>query len=65
MVGRAFTFGSVHCRGVRLCEPCATMQRYAERPILRELVHRGGLRADVLEPGVIRVGDTVEVTDAG
>jgi hypothetical protein len=65
MVGRAFTIGSVHCRGVRLCEPCATMQRYAERPILRELVHRGGLRADVLEPGVIRVGDTVEVTDAG
>lgn len=65
MVGHDFTIGSVPCRGIRLCEPCATMQLYAERPILRALVHRGGLRADVLEPGEIRVGDTVAVTDAG
>lgn len=59
MVGREFTIGTVRCRGIRLCEPCATMQRYSGRPILRALVHRGGLRADVLEPGQISVGDQI------
>ncbi len=64
MVGRDFVIGSVPCRAIRLCEPCATMLRYTERSVLRPLVHRGGLRADVLEPGEIRVGDTVAVSDS-
>jgi hypothetical protein len=59
LVGRRFTIGAVECRGTRLCEPCATLDRYADRPLLRPLVHRGGLRADVLGEGEIRVGDTV------
>jgi MOSC domain-containing protein YiiM len=61
LVGANFTIGSVRCRGIRLCEPCATLHHYADRPILRPLVHRGGLRADVLEPGDIRVGDPIAV----
>jgi hypothetical protein len=61
MVGQEFVIGSVRCRGVRLCEPCASMQVYADRPILRPLVHRGGLRADFLQPGEINVGDTIEL----
>ena len=32
---------------------------YSERPLLRPLVHRGGLRADILGDGTIRVGDQV------
>ncbi len=59
MVGQDFTVGSVRFRGIRLCEPCAAMQRYSGRAILRPLVHRGGLRADVLEQGEIRVGDQI------
>jgi MOSC domain-containing protein len=59
LVGYEFKIGPVRCRGIRLCEPCATMQRYAGRPIVRALVHRGGLRADVLEPGEIHVGDPI------
>jgi hypothetical protein len=59
MVGSEFAIGSIRCRGIRLCEPCATMQRYADRPILRPLVHRGGLRADILNPGEIHVGDQI------
>jgi hypothetical protein len=35
------------------------IQRYAERPLLRPLVHRGGLRADILADGELRVGDEV------
>jgi hypothetical protein len=61
IVGREFMIGSVRFRGIRLCEPCATLQRYSERTILRPLVHRGGLRADVLERGEIHVGDRVEL----
>jgi hypothetical protein len=34
---------------------------YASRLVLRPLVHRGGLRPDILEDGVIRVGDRVRV----
>jgi len=59
LVGRRFAIGVVQCRGMRLCEPCATLDRYAERPLLRSLVHRGGLRADILVAGEMRVGDMV------
>ena len=58
-VGHEFTIGPIRCRGMRLCEPCTVVQGYASRPVLRELVHRGGLRADILEDGVISVGDEV------
>jgi hypothetical protein len=58
-VGHEFALGPVRCRGTRLCEPCTVVQGYASRPVLLELVHRGGLRADILESGVIHVGDEV------
>lgn len=57
LVGREFTIGGVHCRGMRLCEPCTVIDRYASRALLRPLVHRGGLRADILSDGEIRLGD--------
>ncbi len=59
LVGHEFTIGDVRCRGMRLCEPCTVVQRYAGRPVLRPLVHRGGLRADILRDGEIHVGDPV------
>lgn len=62
LVGREFSIGAVRCRGMRLCEPCTVAQRYAARPVLRALVHRGGLRADILEDGQLAVGDEVRAT---
>ena len=62
LVGVEFTVGDVPCRGMRLCEPCVVAQRYASRPVLRGLVHRGGLRADILGDGWIRLGDPVRAT---
>ena len=59
LVGRRFRVGEVECVGRRLCEPCAQLQRLTHPGILRDLVHRGGLRADVLGDGAIRVGDEV------
>jgi len=62
LVGHEFTVGQTRCRGMRLCEPCTVVQRYAGRPVLRELVHRGGLRADILEGGQIKRGDEVRAS---
>ena len=61
LVGHEFTVGRLRCRGTRLCEPCIVIERYASRKILRPLVHRGGLRADILDDGTISVGDAVSV----
>lgn len=61
LVGREFMIGQVRCRGMRLCEPCRVMDGYASRPLLRALVHRGGLRADILDDGEIHVGDRISV----
>ena len=60
LVGRDFRVGEVTLRGIRLCEPCAHMAEMTHKEVLRGLVHRGGLRAQVLKSGMIRVGDTVE-----
>ena len=61
LVGRRFTVGEVECLGQRLCEPCAHLERLSKPGLLRRLVHRGGLRADVVSGGVIRVGDPLRL----
>jgi MOSC domain-containing protein YiiM len=60
LVGRRFRIGSVECVGRRLAEPCAHLERLARPGLLRPLLHRGGLRADITEGGVFRVGDEIE-----
>jgi len=65
LVGRRFTVGEVEAVGVELAEPCTKLQRLSGEPgVLRGLVHRGGLRADVLKGGQIRIGDAVSPSDA-
>lgn len=65
LVGSEFTIGGLRCRGMRLCEPCTVVDGYASRPILRALVHRGGLRADILEEGEFTLGDEVMPSPGG
>lgn len=60
LIGRRFRVGEVECFGQRRCEPCAHLERLTHPGVLRGLVHRGGLRADMLSDGEIRVGDHVE-----
>jgi hypothetical protein len=59
LVGRRFRIGDVLCEGRRLCEPCVHLDRLSGPGILRPLIHRGGLRADVLTDGEIRLGEPV------
>jgi hypothetical protein len=63
LVGKSFRVGDVECLAQRLCEPCAHLERLtaqAGKPgTLRALIHKGGLRADVISGGEIRVGDPI------
>lgn len=59
LVDRTFTIGGVTLRGIELCEPCGHLERLTEPGVRAGLVHRGGLRAQILEGGTILVGDTV------
>lgn len=60
LIGERFRIGSVVCLGQRRAEPCAHLERLVGSGTMRRLVHRGGLRADVLTDGPIRIGDVVE-----
>jgi MOSC domain-containing protein YiiM len=59
LVGERFKVGGVECVGQELCEPCDHLQRLTRQGVLRGLVHRGGLRADIVSGGRIAVGDSV------
>lgn len=59
LIGVRFRVGDAVLLGRRRCEPCALLQRLTRPGVLRALVHRGGLRADVVDAGTIRVGDEV------
>lgn len=59
LVGRDFTLGELRCRGSRLCEPCLHLDKLNHGGVLRPLVHRGGLRADIVAGGMVRVGDVL------
>jgi hypothetical protein len=59
LLGHDFTIGAVVCRAQRLAEPCAHLERLTEPGILRPLVHRAGIRADILVGGEIAVGDRI------
>ena len=60
LVGREFQVGEAILRGLRLCEPCAHLEKLTHRDVIRGLRHRGGLRAQILTGGTIKVGDRVE-----
>jgi MOSC domain-containing protein YiiM len=59
LVGERFIVGGVECVGQELCEPCNHLQGLTQQGVLRGLVHRGGLRADIVSGGRIAVGDQV------
>jgi len=60
LVEKEFWIGDVKARGLRLCEPCSHLQRLSHPKVLPGLVHRGGLRAQILTEGIIRVGEIVK-----
>jgi len=59
LVGKTFQVGEVVLRGIRLCEPCQNLAGLTQAGVLPGLIHRGGLRAEIINEGIIRVGDPI------
>lgn len=59
LVDREFTIGEVKLRGIKIANPCAPLQKLTGKKVLKTMMHRGGLRAQILEGGTIRVGDPI------
>lgn len=64
LVGRRFRAGDATLLGLGLCEPCGHLQKLTKPGVTKGLVHRGGLRAEILNGGVIRAGDPIEEIEA-
>ena len=60
LVGKQFRVGAVVLRGIRLCEPCDHLESLTRVGVRAALVHRGGLRRQILDGGAIRIGDPIE-----
>ena len=59
LIDRDFQVGPIVARGLRLCEPCLHLVEVTGKQVLVPLVNRGGLRAQILTGGTIRVGDQI------
>jgi MOSC domain-containing protein YiiM len=61
LVDQEFCVGEVVLRGIRLCEPCAHLAKMTQKNVRPALVHRGGLRAQIISGGPMKVGDLIEI----
>jgi MOSC domain-containing protein YiiM len=59
LVGREFRVGRAVLRGARLCEPCTYLSGVVGRDVKTGLIHRGGLRADIVRGGTITTGSAI------
>ncbi len=60
LVGKEFRAGEAVFRGIRLCEPCTHLEELSGKKVMEGLIHRGGLRAQIVNSGLVRVGDAIE-----
>lgn len=61
LVDKEFSVGGVAVRGTRLSEPCQHLASLTDEKILEGLVHNGGIKAQIVTDGQIRVGDIIRV----
>lgn len=64
LVGRTFRVGDVVMQGVRDCPPCKYLEGLTRPGVMGALKVRGGLRADIVSDGTLRVGDKIAEVDA-
>ena len=65
LINREFAIGSIRCFGVRPCLPCKYLEDIIGSGFRKH--HdgiRGGLRVEVLEGGVVAIGDPIELIDS-
>jgi MOSC domain-containing protein YiiM len=59
LVGERFRVGELECRGIELCEPCLHLESMTKSGVIKGLVHRAGLNAQILVGGELRPGDPI------
>ncbi len=64
LVGRIFVLDGVRLQGVRLCEPCSYLAKLLGKKLLPAMTGRCGLRARILDDGLVRTGGPIEAQDA-
>jgi hypothetical protein len=64
-VEEQFQVGDVVLEGAELCAPCSYLEELLEKEGIHDaLIHRGGLRARIIDNGTISVGDRVRASAA-
>ena len=61
LVGKEFFIGSVKLKAHDLCRPCKYLQEsLKQKNLVSELLHKAGLRCEILVNGKIFVGDKIK-----
>ena len=61
LAGKEFMLGDIRLKGIRLCEPCAHLANLLVSEIMPSLVHKTGLRAQIITSGSISVGECIAI----
>jgi len=64
LVGREFLVGEVRLRGIRLCEPCEHLASMTHKNLIQVMLHRCGLRTQIVSGGTIHAGDAIALLDS-
>ena len=62
LVDKEFQIGEVVLKGLRLCEPCKYLSdKLNNEEVLSQLIHKAGLKAQIIKSGSIDLNSQVEV----
>ncbi len=61
LLGKEFFVGNVKLKAHDLCRPCKYLQEKLKRDnFIKEFLHTGGVRCEILTDGKINVGDSIK-----
>ena len=61
LVGKEFNIGEVKLKAHDLCRPCKYLEdKLKQNNLVKEFLHKGGLRCEILSSGKIIVGDIIK-----
>ena len=62
LVGKEFFVGNIKLKAHDLCKPCKYLQdKLKQNNFVKEFLHKGGLRCEILTNGKINVGDIIKL----
>ena len=62
LIGKTLSIGEIKIKAHDLCRPCKPLQeKLGKDNIIKEFLRRGGLRCEILNSGVIKIGDNVKI----